>query len=280
MNKTVKREYVEERSLASKLLAMLLLSAFACTAQAATISWVSGAQGDFTTATNWVGGVVPGNLDAASARGGSDQHVIVSTDVIVGSYEMRSGTLTVEAGARLTTTGEDGTARSFNLSRNPITANISGEVYSQNSAMSLGSHLSSVTVINLDGGRLIADSGIRFGDGTTSSLTINMTNGTLMQTGFGFVEVDQNFMLNMAEGSVMRAAATNETLLATVMAQYQGWIDNSRAVITDSGSFSMFSETIEGTQYAVLSVIPEPATFAIMGLGGLLILVRRKLMLR
>jgi hypothetical protein len=174
-------------SAASTVLAAILPSA----AEAADIKW-NVTSGDFTTATNWTGGVVPGTSDMADVSNGGT--ATISAGDVVNVAELWAGNVSTNTSVILMTggvanvsntvaVGHNATIGIFNMSGGTINLAAGGlslRVFGR-AASGVGA-----TQFLMSGSAVINDADefdVGYFNGTTSgSATMNMSGGTINMT--------------------------------------------------------------------------------------------------
>lgn len=253
------------------------------TAFAATVAWDNGGgDNSWQTATNWDNDTVPGAADDITIGTGASVTYTPGGDLIVdgGSLtinggsswtqsttnwsQINGGTMTLDNGT-FTRTGGGNLVLAFS-------ANDNGIISATNSTISLGGELWFGHATN---------TGNQIAQVTLSSSTID-ANGTV---GIWFWDTDaagNSINLNVVgagstvEGRVGRrntggssSAVTWETLWNEGLLQYNG---------ANSGTFSDHFTTsgTPGTAGYTLISIPEPSSTALLGFGGIALILRRR----
>jgi hypothetical protein len=233
-----------------------------------------------------VGGAVFNLLNGSMTVDGA------SAEFIYSGISLNNSSYTINSGSGTASTGS--AARSTNLSNNS-TASFNGgtSTFEREITMSGGSQFivngGSLTVntnssdATLSGFRTGTDGGtLQFNGGTTVANYLNMTDATSVVFGgttAGSFSLDSlafdplnlpNVTLNWLSGSKMSLTVTGQN-----QAYYESLWTDSRLQFNGANTGSFGDHFV--VSGATLTLIPEPASLGLLGLGGLALLRRRRL---
>jgi hypothetical protein len=206
--------------------------------QAATVTWTGNSSTDWTTASNWSGGVLPGDGDDVvipTSPSGGNMPVFSTGSVTINK-------LTVQAGATLTQTG--GTM----LAIKPIT--ISGVFDQQGGTFLTDDHIkitsggeiiqsgSAVIHLALNLARIpnkdiVVDGGLAETEGTVSVHNLDIKNGAMYKQTDGEIEVNFDFKNNAGNTFLSTGGTVRFKRSAGPAARFLGNIQFHNVVVED-----------------------------------------------
>jgi len=182
---------------ANKILMVVALLGLTGSAMAATITWVSGNNGNWTDGANWSGGAVPAAADTVKLSGGGS---VATIDSDVGTYKkLQTGnsaggdTINVEAGGAMVSTQ----TRLANVAGNTSTLNINGGSFT---------YVDGNTAIGYKGTGIVNVNSGSFLTGTGDDLDLGRSSGSRgeLYVNGGTVSVSRDLILgayNQADNS-------------------------------------------------------------------------------
>lgn len=227
------------------------------------VTWIAG-DGMWNVPGNWDPEVVPRSFDEALFHNGGT--TTVGGNWTLGTVDIEGGShLIVEAGATLTTTGDDGSRRTLKIRGNGGgSLTVYGNVMAaQNSLFGQGDVANGdfATVV-VDGGSIVSDGNIILTEDTAGA-EITLRNEGFIQAGDEFVELGatQDFHFRMEEGTSLRQGANPDDGVL----QFASWVQDGKVeFLGEDLRASIRVETIDGQEWAVLTVdpVPDGETFA------------------
>lgn len=268
-----------------------LLTAAAATTIGLSVSASTFNGGNILDAGNWSAGFPNG-----ATVGTIDVNGTFNIGNNVGTWSA-TGSVVIDSGAVISASGDWGHANLTQSTVNSGTINASDDIFSNSSVMTFNAGSSGnanddfeangSSTININGGTHTA------GDyfGAQNNSTVNLTGGNITAGRFRVAATGGNWTLG---GSTVLTGDGDATDLQGVVAVSSGW-SGSWTITglsgTDwqtevtGGDYTLDGNVVDGTIFAnnfvvsnsgqTLSVIPEPSSLALLGLGGLLMMRRR-----
>jgi hypothetical protein len=246
--------------------AIVATHVLACQFTQAQITWNS-TTGDWETAANWSSNPnLPGANDPV--RIWQSGTVSLNTEQTIGSIDLRFTHLTIQSGAALTLQ-DTATDWNFQMSRQPNTSvSVFGTL---NAHQAFLARHSSATApgqfVHINGGSFLTTDQTRLTGDAAAILTINISNGGLLQTGF-FSEGPGTWQLNLAEGKLMQLGLGGDANAGVT--QFNDWLTSGKVTVAEGFAAGVYKETIGTTEWAVLAAaVPEPSALSLGLLGAL-----------
>lgn len=256
------------------LLMVLAMSGFAV----AGPDW-NNATGDglWSTAGNWSGGILPGTGGASNwpAIHGVSESPLINANVAY-QWVVQHGIYGTQSDALVVTTGGELTCHEYwlggqNDTYNDAVVSVDGG-WLQADIFKIGDSQSGT--LNVSGGVVTAkNAGNQFligASGAWSRGKVNLTGGTIFADVFQMngsaYQSDSRFFI---DGGMFKLNGQQETLVNDYITN--GWMLTSAGKVLDVSYDATWNETV-----VQAVAVPEPATMAILGLGGMLISRRRR----
>jgi hypothetical protein len=251
----------------SILVCLTVVLVLAGSATAVTRNWDGdGSDGQWTTAANWSDDTKPTGSDDANIDGSTTAYTVTlsGTEVVDAVAVQNASTLTVATGATLTVNGA-GAYGTFWVSGEKAAAeiNVQGTVILQDgNEYGLFQHYDGV--LNISGLLRVGNTDYAPGYG---NITENSTLGDnyIYLTGGGKLVAYGDTTISDPSGRSLRTAVTTGRIY-----QNGSVVGTDDLVLTDANG----NPWVSGTKYT--AIVPEPATVAILGLGSLVLLRRRR----
>ena len=237
-----------------KWLMVLVLFALVGSSFALTISW-NGSQTDksWGIAENWGGGVLPGALDQA-------RNIIATSVPIVNSTVPTVTSVNI-----------------FNAS-GPSVSIVDGGSLTVTTFFGLGQNISTFGTLDMSGGTLTVVTGLRVG--TNGTGTINMSGGTITCGSLSVPTSAGSGVVNLSGGSII-----TDDLLMSVNGRIN--IQNTGSILIHGNSLTEVqgyitsgwitnARTYLAGENTMITLVPEPATIALLGLSGLVLLRKKR----
>lgn len=268
--------------------------------QAATISY--NGDGDWSTDANWIGGLQPVAGDDANIQDNEDVTVTVAGEVARNVWLYRNASLTVSAGGDLNATGSVRANQNGGVAGTTTsTVNVTGGSLTAGSLLTAtvgGSAINNYGIFNISGGTVTVNGNISVGTPANNWGEFNIIgdSATIVTTGAGdFIlgGVSSNggtvSYTTSTTGVSSIGVADNITLDATTshlvmnLGNYDYSNGDSFTLATYGGtltgefsSINIGYKSIDYSGGAIVLTVPEPSSTALLGLGGLGLLLRRK----
>ncbi len=266
---------------------------------------------DLSNGNGWQpGGVLPGAADTVRFNWGNNTVTLAGVAPNVTAFQMgvdESGGLVVNSGGSLTATGNSKIGNNaggggVNPTTGFLTVNSGGVVNAQGGWLMVAGNSGALTgIVTLNGGNLNVSSHLWVATGAGSHGTIDIFGGTLSVGGMlGLGTVDtitlggtgllsvhdggvlslSNFQADGSLGSIQPGSLLDITGngLVTLPGDFTAVVDTYIAAgrIAGNGVPSLAQAVYDsGLNKTLVTVIPEPSTFALMALMGAGFLVRR-----
>jgi hypothetical protein len=252
----------------SILVCLTVVLVLAGSATAVTRNWDGdGSDGQWTTAANWSDDTKPTGSDDANIDGSTTAYTVTlsGTEVVDAVGVQNASTLTVATGATLTVNGA-GTYGTFWISKAAAEINVQGTVILQD-GNEYGLYQQYDGVLNISGLLRVGNTDYAPSAPGYGSITENSTLGDnyIYLTGGGKLVAYGDTMSSDPSGSSLRTAVTTGRIY-----QNGSVVGTDDLVLTDANG----NPWVSGTKYT--AIVPEPATVAILGLGSLVLLRRRR----
>jgi hypothetical protein len=231
---------------------------------ALAVDWDGGGDGtSWSDGVNWDGDTKPTSSDNATIDGSSTTYTVTlsGTEVVDAVGVQNASTLTVATGATLTVNGAGG--GTFWISKAAAEINVQGTVILSD-GNGYGLYQEYDGVLNISGLFRVGESDATAGYGRINE-DPGHGNNIIYLTGGGKLVAYGDTMSSDPSGSSLRTAVTQGRIY-----QNGSVVGTDDLVLTDANG----DPWVTGTKYT--AIVPEPATVAILGLGSLVLLRRRR----
>ena len=256
---------------------MLALASLGISAAQAAVTWSGADLADFATGSNWVGGAAPTNTDDIIIDNGTRADYTGSA----GDFASNSTLTITGAGSGYFTNEGNWTRLNGTTTVTAGTIDVAGTLVFGSDNIVTGSTIN----LNLSGGSAQTGNELWFGWASAEvnhTINVNISNGgSLTSTGGGGASIWlwDDVTINFTGSGTIEAAGPGLKNGAGLVSWEDLWTAGDLQFNgANAGSFSdHFSTTgTNGTDTYTLTAVPEPSSTALLGLGGLALILRRR----